>query len=77
MAWACEGDCDPASIVSNTFTLEWPRGSGRVREFPEIDRAAWFGLADARRAVVRGQLPFLERLADLLEPPRGGGSRAG
>jgi predicted NUDIX family NTP pyrophosphohydrolase len=75
--FALAGDLDADTIVSNTFTLEWPRGSGRVREFPEIDRAAWFGLADARRAVVRGQLPFLERLADLLEPPRGGGPRAG
>jgi predicted NUDIX family NTP pyrophosphohydrolase len=64
--FALAGDLDAAAIVSNTFALEWPRGSGRVREFPEIDRAAWFGRDDARRAVVRGQLPFLDRLDDLL-----------
>ena len=64
--FALAGDLDADAIVSNTFTLEWPRGSGRVREFPEIDRAAWFGVPDARQAVVRGQLPFLDRLDDLL-----------
>ena len=56
-------------VVSNTFTLEWPRGSGRVQEFPEIDRAAWFGLDEARRAAVRGQVPFLDRLGALLGGP--------
>jgi predicted NUDIX family NTP pyrophosphohydrolase len=69
--FALAGDLDAAAIVSNTFALEWPRGSGRVREFPEIDRAAWFGPDDARRAVVRGQLPFLDRLDALLERPPG------
>jgi predicted NUDIX family NTP pyrophosphohydrolase len=64
--FALAGDLDAEAIVSNTFTLEWPRGSGRVRAFPEIDRAAWFGPDDARRAVVRGQLPFLDRLDALL-----------
>jgi predicted NUDIX family NTP pyrophosphohydrolase len=64
--FALAGDLDADAIVSNTFTLEWPRGSGRVHEFPEIDRAAWFGVPDARQAVVRGQLPFLDRLEDLL-----------
>jgi predicted NUDIX family NTP pyrophosphohydrolase len=64
--FALAGDLDATAIVSNTFPLEWPRGSGRIREFPEIDRAAWFGPADARRAVVRGQVPFLDRLDDLL-----------
>ena len=62
--FALAGDLDAAAIVSNTFTLEWPRGSGRLREFPEIDRAAWFDLPDARTAIVRGQVPFLDRLAD-------------
>src|SRR6185436_19953524 len=64
--FALAGDLDADAIVSNTFTLEWPRGSGRVCEFPEIDRAGWFGLDDGRRAVVRGQLPFLDRLEALL-----------
>jgi predicted NUDIX family NTP pyrophosphohydrolase len=66
--FALAGDLDASAVVSNTFPLEWPRGSGRIQEFPEIDRAAWFGLDDARRAVVRGQRPFLDRLEDLLAP---------
>jgi predicted NUDIX family NTP pyrophosphohydrolase len=64
--FALAGDLDADAVVSNTFALEWPRSSGRVREFPEIDRAAWFGLADARRAVVRGQVAFLDLLEELL-----------
>jgi predicted NUDIX family NTP pyrophosphohydrolase len=63
--FALPGDLDATSIVSNTFELEWPRGSGRVHTYPEIDRAAWFALPDARRAVTRGQIPFLDRLAEL------------
>src|SRR5690242_4609491 len=58
--FALRGDLDATAIVSNTFELEWPRGSGRVRSFPEIDRAAWFALPDARRALTRGQVPFLD-----------------
>ena len=65
--FALAGDLDATAIVSNTFTVEWPRGSGRLREYPEIDRAAWFGLDDARRAVVRGQVPFLDRLMHVLQ----------
>jgi predicted NUDIX family NTP pyrophosphohydrolase len=62
-AWAFEGDCDPGSIVSNTFTMEWPPRSGLQMEFPEIDRAAFFDLAAARRKIKSGQ----ERLIDELE----------
>lgn len=62
--FALAGDLDADAVVSNTFTLEWPRGSGRLREFPEIDRAGWFDLDAAREAIVRGQVPFLDRLAD-------------
>ena len=65
--FALAGDLDATAIVSNTFTVEWPRGSGRLREYPEIDRAAWFGLDDAWRAVVRGQVPFLDRLTQVLQ----------
>ena len=65
--FALAGDLDATAIVSNTFTVEWPRGSGRLREYPEIDRAAWFGLDDARRAAVRGQVPFLDRLTQVLQ----------
>jgi predicted NUDIX family NTP pyrophosphohydrolase len=61
-AWAIESDFDPATIQSNTFTVEWPRGSGRLREFPEIDRAAWFDTMTARRKLVRGQVPFIDAL---------------
>jgi predicted NUDIX family NTP pyrophosphohydrolase len=61
-AWAIEADFDPAAVRSNTFTLEWPRGSGRMQEFPEIDRAGWFDVPTARRKLVKGQIPFLEIL---------------
>jgi predicted NUDIX family NTP pyrophosphohydrolase len=64
-AWALEGDLDPERIVPGTFEMEWPRGSGRVREFPEIDRVGWFDLDHAREKIVKGQLPFLDRLAGL------------
>ena len=65
-AWAAEGDLDASTAVSNTFTLEWPPRSGRLREFPEIDRAAWMPLDEAREKLVRGQVPLLDRLLDLL-----------
>src|SRR5215212_11434827 len=61
-AWAIEGDFDPAVVRSNTFTLEWPPRSGTRREFPEIDRAAWFDTASARGKLVKGQVPFIEAL---------------
>jgi predicted NUDIX family NTP pyrophosphohydrolase len=62
--WAVEGDLDAAAAQSNTFTMEWPPRSGRVQEFPEIDRAVWFGLDEARSKLVKGQVPFLDRLRD-------------
>lgn len=61
-AWALEGDLDAAAIRSNTFELEWPPRSGRVREFPEIDRAEWFGADEARERINPAQAAFLERL---------------
>ncbi|MGY1702731.1 NUDIX domain-containing protein [Geodermatophilus sp. SYSU D00766] len=64
--WAGEGDLDAAAVVSGTFPLEWPPRSGRVQHFPEVDRAAWFGLDEARAKLVKGQVPYLDRLADLL-----------
>ena len=64
--WAAEGDLDATAIRSNTFALEWPPRSGRVQEFPEVDRAAWFGVDDARAKLVAGQVPYLQRLLDLL-----------
>ncbi len=60
--WAFEGDCDPARLRSNTFALEWPPNSGIVQHFPEVDRGAWFTLAEARQKILRGQLPVLAEL---------------
>jgi predicted NUDIX family NTP pyrophosphohydrolase len=65
-AWAVEMDVDASSIRSNTFKLEWPPKSGKVREFPEVDRAGWFSLAEARRKILQSQESFLDRLAERL-----------
>jgi predicted NUDIX family NTP pyrophosphohydrolase len=61
-AWALEGDFDPATLRSNTFTMEWPPRSGQQREFPEVDRAQWFSLAEARERINPAQAAFLDRL---------------
>lgn len=66
-AWACEGDCDPNAIVSDTFELEWPPRSGVRQRFPEVDRAAFFDLATARRKINPAQVPLLDALAKALE----------
>ena len=60
--WAIEADLDPSTIRSNSFPLEWPPRSGQVRQFPEVDRAAWFNLAEARSKVHKGQVAILEDL---------------
>jgi predicted NUDIX family NTP pyrophosphohydrolase len=65
-AWALESDLDVNRIHSNTFTLEWPRHSGRYREYPEIDAGSWFSLAEARGKINRGQAEFLDRLLEQL-----------
>jgi predicted NUDIX family NTP pyrophosphohydrolase len=65
-AWAVEGDADAGAIRSNTFAVEWPPGSGRTAEFPEVDRAGWFPMAVARRKILKGQLPLLDELERLL-----------
>jgi predicted NUDIX family NTP pyrophosphohydrolase len=62
--WAVEGDLDVDEVSPGTFDLEWPRGSGRIEQFPEIDRAAWFDLDTARIKLVKGQLTFIDRLID-------------
>ncbi len=69
-AWAVEGDCDAAAIRSNTFPLEWPPRSGRMCDFPEVDRAAWMPLAEARAKIHPGQAPLLEELASLAGKPK-------
>lgn len=61
-AWAVEGDFDPAALRSNTFALEWPRGSGRRIDVPEVDRVAWFDLDEARRRLNPAQAPLVDRL---------------
>ncbi|MFF9011724.1 NUDIX domain-containing protein [Streptomyces sp. NPDC014870] len=69
--WAVEADLDPTLVVPGTFTMEWPRGSGVVREFPEIDRVGWFTPETAAPLLVPGQRIFLERLSEWLDG-RGG-----
>jgi len=66
-AFAVEGDFDLAGFRSNTFELEWPKGSGRIQEFPEVDRAEWMSEAVAREKLVKGQVPFLDALLEHLE----------
>ena len=66
-AWAFEGDCDPAALVSNTCQIEWPPRSRRMIEIPEVDRGAWFALNAARTAILKSQLPFLDALVQALK----------
>jgi len=68
-AWAIEGDAEPALVHSNSFTLEWPQGSGRRQVFPEVDRAEWFDLDEARRRILPGQLPIIEELSSRHRSP--------
>jgi len=65
-AWAVEGDCDPARLRSNFFSMEWPPKSGTLCQFPEADRAAWFSIAEARRRILPAQKDFLEQLTAIL-----------
>lgn len=64
-AFAVGADLDVTDTHSNTFELEWPKGSGRMREFPEVDRVGWFAVAQARTKLLKGQRPFLDRLMTL------------
>src|SRR5206468_5678171 len=66
--WAVEGEIDAASTVSNTFSIEWPPRSGESREFPEVDRAGWFTMAEARDKLLPGQRPLLDELAQKVTP---------
>lgn len=61
-AWAFEGNCEPATLMSNTFEMEWPPKSGRMQAFPEVDRCEFFALADARRKIKEAQRPLLDAL---------------
>lgn len=77
-AWAVEADLDPSRLQSNTFTMEWPPHSGRMREFPEVDRAGWFDIPEAQDKVHAGQVELIRRLVaelnkgtrDPIDPPR-------
>lgn len=64
-AWALAGDLDATAITSNTFTVQWPPRSGRMQEFPEVDRAQWFGLAEARQKLNPAQAALIDRLQEL------------
>ena len=65
-AWAVEQNVDASLLMSNTFTMEWPRGSGKIGEYPEVDRGEWFDVAQARVKLSKGQLGFIDRLLDVL-----------
>lgn len=65
-AWAFEGNCDPAKMVSNLCEVEWPPRSGRMIEIPEADRGAWFSLDEAKERIKSTQIPLLDRLSAAL-----------
>ncbi|HEX6782778.1 MAG TPA: NUDIX domain-containing protein [Solirubrobacterales bacterium] len=65
-AWAAEADFDPATLASNTFSMEWPPRSGSEQEFPEVDRAEWFDLERARKKILPAQAELLDRLVEHL-----------
>ena len=75
-AFAVEQNIDPACVASNTFEMEWPPRSGTVQRFPEIDKAAWFAIDDARQAMLASQRLLLDRLQDLAEAELGTASIA-
>jgi len=66
IAWAVEGDWDTSLLRSNTFTMDWPPKSGQQQEFPEIDRAQFFSLSEARKRIHEAECPFLDRVAEHL-----------
>jgi predicted NUDIX family NTP pyrophosphohydrolase len=67
-AWAIEGDIDPENVVSNLFELEWPPKSGKKQSFPEIDRAGWFDVDDAKAKINIGQVGLIDNLIRLTQP---------
>jgi predicted NUDIX family NTP pyrophosphohydrolase len=68
VAWAAEGDCDPEKLVSIQCQVEWPPRSRQMIDIPEVDRAAWFSLDEARERILKSQQPFLDRLARTVSP---------
>jgi predicted NUDIX family NTP pyrophosphohydrolase len=69
LAWAVAGDCDPSTLTSNTFEIEWPPRSGQRQSFSEVDRAAFFSIEEARRMILPAQESLLDALVSLLEDP--------
>ena len=66
MAWAVRQDIDPSKIVSNLFEIEWPPKSGKHQQFPEMDRAEWFSVSDAREKIIAGQATLIDELEEIL-----------
>jgi predicted NUDIX family NTP pyrophosphohydrolase len=77
-AWAIEADCDASKVRSNSFSMEWPPKSGRTQQFPEVDRAEWFTLTEARKRIIKGQIGLLDQLLSVVSPaigPKSGDSK--
>ncbi len=68
-AWAASQDCNPSGIRSNTFTMEWPPKSGKLQEFPEIDRGVWYSTGVAKSKLHKGQVGFIDKLREMLGLP--------
>jgi len=68
--WALEKDLDVTNIVSNTFTFEWPKNSGKIQEYPEVDKAGWFDIELAKKKILKGQIGFIDRLMDVINYSR-------
>jgi predicted NUDIX family NTP pyrophosphohydrolase len=66
-AWAVEGDIDPAKIKSNSFEIEWPPRSGKMKSFPEIDKAAWFQISDAKKKIIEAQSALIKELESKIQ----------
>jgi predicted NUDIX family NTP pyrophosphohydrolase len=66
-AWAIQGDLDASKINSNLFEMQWPPNSGKMQKFPEVDRAGWFNLKEAKQKIFKGQIAFLDELLKLLK----------
>ena len=69
--WAIEADCDPSQVRSNLFSMEWPPKSGKTQQFPEVDRAAWFNIPEARKRILAGQIGFIDQLISVLALMKG------
>jgi predicted NUDIX family NTP pyrophosphohydrolase len=64
--WAVEGDCDASAVKSNTFSMEWPPRSGKMQQFPEIDRAEWFTIDTAKSKILKGQIAIIDDLVRVI-----------